>query len=167
MKRFVLYSALFVAVLFTLCVTCPAGATHQDQPTTFSEKKLFTKHFQDTIFDISEHAEFSVEVLLDDKEYNKLGKNVVGIVVHNAHDEDVADANINIGMKSLDGNETAPPYNVTDKGGGLYTVSGLDLKRPGKWELTVLVKKNGIEDRVRFILPDAIKNRVPKGRYSP
>ena len=167
MKRLILYGALFGGVVFAFCVVSRADATHQDQHQTSDEKKLFTKHFQETIFDVTEHAEYSVEVLPDDKEYKKLGKNVIGVVIHNAHDEDVAGANLNIGMKSLEGHETEQPYKVTDKGGGLYTISGLDLNRPGKWELTITVKKNGIEDRVRFVLPDAIKNRVPKGKYSP
>lgn len=56
---------------------------------------------------------------------------------------------------------------VTDRKNGLYIVSGLDLQRDGKWELNIKVKKNGIEDFVKFIFPDALKARVPKGRYSP
>jgi len=167
MNRKMLYGVLMGGAVLLLCVVDPVGASQKDQLQISGEKRLFTKHFENTIFDITEHAEYSVEVLLDDKEYKKLGKNVIGVVIHNAHDEDVAGASLTIGLKSLDGNETEQPYRVTDKGEGLYTVSGLDLERPGRWELTIGVKKNGIEDRVRFTLPDAIRNRVPKGRYSP
>ncbi len=131
------------------------------------EKTLFTKHFQNTLFDVTEHAAYSVEILLDDKEY-KIGKNVLGIVLHDAHDEDVSGAEITFVLKDLvtGKNSTVAPV-VTDKGNGLYIVSGLDLQKEGRWELAITVKKGRTEDRVKFVLPDAFKERVPKGRYSP
>ncbi len=46
-------------------------------------------------------------------------------------------------------------------------MSGLDLQKPGKWELSIMVKKDSVEDGVKFILPDALKDRPAKGRYSP
>jgi hypothetical protein len=63
--------------------------------------------------------------------------------------------------------EEAGTLAVTDKGNGLYIVSGLNLQRDGRWELAITIKKDGVEDRVKFVLPDALKERVPKGRYSP
>jgi len=56
---------------------------------------------------------------------------------------------------------------VTDKKNGLYIVSGLDLKREGKWELLITVTKTGAADSVKFIFPDVLKNRPSKGKYSP
>ena len=53
---------------------------------------------------------------------------------------------------------------MTDKKNGLYIVSGLDLKREGKWELLITVKKAGVEDSVKFIFPDVLKDRPAKGR---
>lgn len=144
----------------------PSSATHEGG-FAGGEKTLFTKHFQNTLFDITEHAAYSVEILLDDKEY-KIGKNVVGIVLHDAHDEDVIGAEITFVLKDLVAgkNSTVTPM-VTDKGNGLYIVSGLDLQKEGKWELAITVKRGHIEDRVNFVFPDALKARVPKGRYSP
>ena len=64
--------------------------------------------------------------------------------------------------------KTAPgKLTVTDKKNGLYIVSGLDLKRDGKWELFITVRKGGVEDRVKFIFPDVLKERPTKGSYSP
>ncbi len=163
MKVFVSFSMVGMVLAFSLLAASPAG-TQGFGPT---EKRMFTKHFQGTLFDITQHGDYSVEILLDEKEY-KIGENVIGIVVHDAHDEDVKGAEITIGHKNLATNEDAHAMLiVTDKGNGLYIVSGLDLKREGKWELAIKVKKNGVEDRVKFILPDSLKERVPKGRYSP
>lgn len=131
------------------------------------EKPFFTKHFQNTLFDITENAAYSIEILLDDKEY-KIGKDVIGIVVHDAHDEDVKGAEISFDLTDLAvGKKIAVTPAVTDKGNGLYIVSGLDLQRQGKWELVVTVKKNLSDGRVKFLFPDARKTSLSKGRYSP
>ncbi len=133
----------------------------------WGEKTLFTKHFQNTLFDVTEHAMYSVEILLDDQEY-KIGKNVIGMVIHNAHDEDVTGAEITFVLKDLVAGTNFPVTSkITDKGNGLYIVSGLDLQKEGKWEFAITVKKDRIEDFVKFVLPDALKARVPKGKYSP
>lgn len=148
-----------------LVVSLTGAEVHADQAAP--GKKLFTKHFQDTLFEIADKATFSVEVLLDEKEY-KIGKDVIGLVVHNDKDEDVAGARITIVHKNLQTGEPAQgPITVKDKGDGLYIVSGLDLAREGGWELIITAAKAGVEDRVRFVLPGALKERHPKGRYSP
>ncbi len=153
-----------VVFLLSLLVPLCAGAQNDHGSTG---KKLFTKHFQETLFDITEHTIYSVEVLLDEKEY-KIGKDVIGIVLHNDRDEDVPGAKLMIVHKNLQTGEQAPgTITVTDKGNGLYIISGLDLKRDGRWELIITAKKDKEEDRVRFVFPDALKERHPKGRYSP
>ncbi len=156
------------ALVFLLALAGISGATHEGlgvPPAT--EKKLFTKHFQQTLFDITGHAEYSIEILLDDKEY-PIGKDVTGIVVHNSRDEDVKGAELTFVRKDLaTGEETPATPSITDKGNGLYVVSGLDLKRQGKWQLSIMVRKGGIEDGATFVFPDVMKSRYPKGRYSP
>jgi hypothetical protein len=155
---------IITALALSLFITGPANG-HEDHGST--GKKLFTKHFQETLFDVAEHASYSAEVLLDDKEY-KIGKDVTGIVIHDTHDEDVKGAELTIVHKNLATSENAPgTLTVVDKGNGLYIVSGLNLQRDGRWELAITIKKDGVEDRVKFVLPDALKERVPKGRYSP
>ena len=164
MKAFVSCSMIVTALALSLFITGSATA-HEDHGST--GKKLFTKHFQETLFDVTEHAFYSVEVLLDDKEY-KIGKNVTGIVIHDSNDEDVKGAELIIVHNNLATGENAPgTLTVVDKGNGLYIVTGLNLQRDGRWELAVIIKKEGVEDRVKFVLPDALKERVSKGRYSP
>src|SRR5512140_2157642 len=65
-------------------------------------KASFTKHFRETAFDITAKGEFSIEILFDDSEYKKLGKGVIGLVVHNSHDEDVEKATVTIDFRNLD-----------------------------------------------------------------
>ena len=164
MKTFALYGMISLAVVLFVFASGPAGAHEGHDP---AEKVLFTKHFHESLFDITEHATYSLEVLLDDSEY-KIGKDVIGIVVHGKGDEDVIGAELTIVHKNLATGETAPgKLTVTDRKNGLYIVSGLDLKRAGKWELLITVSKGGAEDRVKFIFPDVLEKRPPKGRYSP
>ena len=143
------------------------AAGHAEEGHDHGKKKIFTKHFQNTLFDIAEYGAYSVEVLLDDSEY-KIGKGVVGIVVHGEKDTDVAGAKLTITHKNLETGEPAPgPLTISDKGDGLYIISGLDLQRVGRWELFINVRKGDIEDSVKFIFPDVLKERHPKGPYSP
>jgi hypothetical protein len=162
MKAIVL--GLTSAVLvFGLLVSLPVEASGKDT----SDKNIFTKHFNETLFDITENANFSVEILLDDKEYD-IGKDVTGIVIHGKGDKDVAGAELKIAYKNLKTAKTTPAeIKITDRGNGLYIVSGLDLERDGRWELLITVKKGSLEDSVGFVFPDALKKRYPKGRYSP
>jgi len=159
---------IFFGLVSTLLVCCllllPApNASAGDEK---NAKPAFTKHFKETLFDITANADFSIEILLDDKEYKKLGKDVVGLVIHNSHDEDVEKAAIAIDFRNLNTGETSTPV-VKERGGGLYTVSDLDLQKEGRWKLTITVKKGAVEDSARFLLPDALKNRLPAGRYNP
>lgn len=164
MRDFALYAMISLAVVLFVFASGPAGSREGHD---LAEKVLFTKHFKESLFDVTEHAAYSLEVLLDDSEY-KIGKDVIGIVVHDKRDEDVIGAELTIVQKDLATHETAPvKLTVTDKKNGLYIVSGLDLKKDGKWELLITVRKAGVEDRVKFIFPDVLKERPAKGRYSP
>ncbi|MEJ2696445.1 MAG: FixH family protein [Candidatus Sulfobium sp.] len=139
---------------------------HQQGGFANGAKAVFTKHFQKTLFDITDHAAYSVEILPNDEEYN-IGKNVIGIVVHNARDEDVKGAELSFVLTDLtSGKSSKLTPTIKDRGNGLYIVSGLHLKKKGKWKLEVTVKKGRVEDSVKFVLPDAFKNPLPKGRYS-
>jgi len=165
MKAFALHSIISLAVVLSVFASGSAASHEGHGP---DEKKVFfTKHFQESLFDVTEHALYSLEVLLNDNEY-KIGKDVIGVVVHGKNDEDVVGAELTFVHKNLVTGESAPDkLTVTDKKNGLYIVSGLDLKRDGKWELLITVKKGGVEDRVKFTFPDVLKMRPPKGRYSP
>jgi hypothetical protein len=131
------------------------------------EKRVFTKHFRETLFEVTEKADFSVEILLDDKEY-KIGKDVIGIVIHDARDHDVEKAAIRIDFRNLDtGQPSDQSPLVKEKGDGLYTVSNLDLKKEGRWKLTITVRKDTTEDSAQFLFPEVLNKRWPAGRYNP
>jgi hypothetical protein len=157
-------AAFILVLVLGLIYTVPLYA-HENQAA--GGKKTFTKHFQETLFDITEHAAFSVEVLLDDREY-KIGKGVVGIVIHDDKDSDVKGAGITVVQKNLDTGESVPEtITITDKDNGLYILSGLNLERQGRRELSISIKKGNVRDSVTFILPDALKKHYPKGKYTP
>jgi len=119
----------------------------------------FTKHFNETLFAISEKGQVSIEVLLDEEEY-KIGKGVIGIVVHDSHDEDVEGAMLAVTVTGID-----EPLNVTEKGGGLYLVPDTGFPKDGKWELKIAVKKKKIDDRAMFDLPGGSLQKMPAGKY--
>ncbi len=130
-------------------------------------KLVFTKHFNDSLFDLTERSEFSVEILLDQKEY-KIGENVIGIVIHNSRNQDVENASLTIDYRNMDtGQPSAPGAVVKEKGRGLYTVSNLDLSKEGRWKLTVTVRKDGLDDSAQFLFPDVLKKKWPAGKYNP
>ncbi len=130
-------------------------------------KLVFTKHFNESLFDITEKAEFSVEILLDEKEY-KIGRNVIGIVIHNSRNQDVENASISIDYRNTDTGQSATLGTVVkEKGGGLYTVSNLYLNKEGRWKLTITVRKNSLDDSAAFLFPDVLKKKWPAGKYNP
>jgi len=130
-------------------------------------KLVFTKHFNDSLFDITEKAEFSVEILLDEKEH-KIGKNVIGIVIHNSHNQDVENASLTIDYRNTDTSQSAAMGAVVkEKGGGLYIVSNINLNKEGRWKLTITVRKNGLDDSASFLFPDVLKKKWPAGKYNP
>jgi len=132
---------------------------HHPEEKTGAGKASFTKHFNGSLFMITEKGEFSIEILLDEKE-SKIGKGVIGIVVHDRNDGDVENADIKINYKDMKGTPV-----IKEKGDGLYIVSNMDIKREGKWELSVSVKKKKKEDTAAFIFPDALNKLLPAGKY--
>ena len=146
-------------VLFCICLAAGICDSQAHESKGSIQKTGLTKHFRETFFAISEKAEFSIEILPDEKEY-RIGRNVIGIVIHNKHDEDVEDAVIDI---IIDGSSNKPV--VKEKGAGLYIVSDLDLKREGVWKLTIRVRGKSDTDQVSFVFPAVVKKFLPPGRY--
>ncbi len=126
-------------------------------------KRTFTKHFQETLFDITEKGSFSIEILLDEKEY-KIGKDAVGIVLHDDHDSDVKGADFMITHKNLETGKDAPgTLTVTDRGNGLYIVSGLNLLSAGRWAPRIVVNGDGVIHMAPSLFADVLSERVPGG----
>lgn len=152
---------LLFAVLISLAVFYDSGA-HEIHAS--EGKKLFTKHFDRTLFEITTQGRFSIEILLDDSEY-PIGKNVIGVVIHNDRDEDVAGADIRFTLRN--DQQSIPEPAIVDKNNGLYIVSGLDLRKDHPFSLLLSVTKNDVHDTAQFIFPECLNNLNPKGKYSP
>lgn len=148
--------------LFLICFMSIAfaGVAFGETGVPAGQKTKFTKHFRETYFAITEKAEFSIEVLPDEKEY-RIGKNVIGIVVHDKRDQDVEGAEINIT------DDKSRKFPVKDKGDGLYTVSDLDIKREGHWKLVIRINKKSLSDEAVFVFPPVSKKFLPPGSYDP
>jgi hypothetical protein len=151
-------STIIISFLFFFSLSSPAlyadAAAGGGQPVTF------TKHFKQTFFAITEKAGFSIEILPDEKEY-KIGKNVVGIVVHNRHDEDVEGAELTVTAEG-----STQPVTVKEKGGGLYLASNLDLHRPGTWKLVIQVRTKSVTDSAAFVFPVSAEKFLSPGKYN-
>ncbi|MBA4372610.1 MAG: hypothetical protein C0402_07070 [Thermodesulfovibrio sp.] len=146
-------SGLFFFFLSSPAVFAGAAADNRPQP-------VFTKHFRQTFFAVTEKAEFSIEILPDEKEY-KIGRNVVGIVVHDRHDRDVEKAELTVTAEG-----STEPVAVKEKGEGLYLASNLDVKRQGTWKLTIQVRDKAVTDGAIFLFPAAATKLLPPGQYS-
>jgi len=149
---------LWIPLLFLAAGAAPCYA--HDNRDSSTQKHLFTKHFRQTFFAITGRAGFSIEILPDEKEY-KIGKDVVGIVVHNKHDGDVEGAALTVTAEGNNG-----PIAVREKGGGLYLASNLDLKQQGTWKLTIQVRDGSVTDSAVFVFPADASKFLPPGQYS-
>jgi len=156
MKR----ATIFVFIMLVVSTLICFGDT-----ATASDNARFTKHFNESLFNITDKGFFSVEILTDDREYPKLGKDVIGLVIHNADDKDVEGATIKI-TATPEGQAWTDVPIIKDKGDGLYTVSNVNLKKGGKWQLRIGVKKAEFEDSTSFIFPDVLNTPLHKGKYS-
>ena len=147
---------LFCISALALVIMPFAAAAHSG---SHEASAKFTKHFHGTLFSVGGKGQVSIEVLLDEKEY-KTGKDVIGIVIHDSHDEDVEDADLTVTVTGL-----AEPLKVKEKGGGLYLVPNSGFPKEGRWELKIAVKKKKIDDGAVFIFPDVLGRKLPAGKY--
>ncbi len=143
-----------IAIIFILLISPSIVFTHEKEEHG-GGKARFTKHFKESLFKITQKGLFSVEILIDENEY-KIGKDVIGIIIHDANDADVENAEILITPLRLERKDAQLPI-IKEKGGGLYIVSNLDLKSGDIRRLTIRVKKKKTEDSVIFVFPEDIK----------
>jgi len=154
MKTFpIIIAAIIICVFFPSYPSAHSGEGGKD---------VFTKHFQETLFAVGEKGQMSIEVLVNDKEY-AIGKDVIGIVVHDSHDEDVEGAALQARLSSSEGPKEIS--GVKEKGGGLYLIPSAPLPKGGSWELRIAVKKKKLDDSARFLFSDMAHNPLPAGKY--
>jgi hypothetical protein len=113
-----------------------------------------TKHYEQSLFKMTEKGLFSVEIMIKEKEL-KVGANTIDIIVHDKNDKDVAGAEITVvpWMPGMGHGVFEKPV-VTERGGGVYSVGNISLIMGGHWELRFRVKKDALEDNVTFDFPD-------------
>lgn len=114
----------------------------------------FTKHYANSLFEVTEHGLFSVEMLIVGNEL-KVGQNTMDIIVHDKNDHDVMGAEITVTpwMPEMGHGAIETPV-VTERGGGLYGVENVVPIMGGSWELKVTVKSGGDQDTAVFTFPD-------------
>jgi hypothetical protein len=118
-----------------------------------SEKSHFTKHYEGSIFKVTEKGLFSIEMIV--KEELQTGVNAVEIIVHDASDKDVVGAEISaVPWMPAMGHGVSQKPTVTERGGGLYRVGDIIFIMGGHWELRIKVKKDDTEDLAVFDFPE-------------
>ncbi len=142
--RFIL---VFLLAFFSPVV---AFAVHTDH----SETAQHTKHYEQSLFKMTDSGLYSIEMVLKDKDM-KVGVNTFDVIVHDKNNKDVADAEIQIvpWMPDMGHGVSEKPV-VKERGGGLYSVDNVVLIMEGRWELRLKIKKNNAEDKVAFDFPD-------------
>ncbi len=132
-----------------------------------SETGKLTKHYEESIFRLSEKGRYSVEMLLRSGEL-KTGVNTIDIIVHDKHDNDVTGAKVKVvpWMPEMGHGVFETPL-ITEKGGGLYNVENVIFSMSGHWELKISINKDGLEDRVVFDLPQVGFTHGHKKRAMP
>jgi hypothetical protein len=125
-------------------------ALHTEQPSSGS----YTKHYEQSLFKVTEKGLFSVEMVIKEKEL-KVGVNTLDIIVHDKNDKDVVGADITVvpWMPEMGHGVFEKPV-VREMGGGLYSVENIILIMGGRWELRIKVGKGAVEDTVTFDFPD-------------
>jgi hypothetical protein len=152
--------AVLVTLMIVLC-----GCASDDFLSRFHYKNEkiggFTKHFTESLFDPTEKSLFSVELLLWEGNLST-GENRCYLIVHNSEDKDVAGADIDVVAKNKATGSTVKAA-IMDKGDGLYSTKGLTLDRPGDWEVSITVTKDGRSDSTLFSFPHVLMKRSGGG----
>lgn len=148
MKRAGICTLVLGLLALSGCAT--TGTIHDDGE---KEHAPMTKHYEDTLFQVTEKGEFSLEVLLPDDGL-EMGFNKIDIIVHSKKDRDVTSANIIVTpwMPSMD-HGVKENVVVSERGGGLYAVSNLVFSMTGQWEIQVKIVDGDTVDSAVIELP--------------
>jgi hypothetical protein len=112
----------------------------------------FTKHFGDSLFEITGRRLFSVEMRIKGHGLS-LGANTLELIIHDSFDRDVAGALLTVvPVMPETGRGLEKNPEVVEKGGGLYSVE-CQIPTAGHWQIKVTVKKGDTEDSAVFDFP--------------
>jgi hypothetical protein len=146
--------AVVIIVLLLLPYTAFGAETIQ------SSSGPHTKHYEQSLFKMTEKDMFSAEMVLKDKDL-KVGVNTIDLIVHDKNDKDVVGATVTVApwMPEMGHGVFEKPV-VIERGGGLYSVENIILIMGGRWELRIKVKKDNAEDSVTFEFPDVKSSKT-------
>jgi FtsP/CotA-like multicopper oxidase with cupredoxin domain len=112
-----------------------------------------TKHYKDSLFQMTEEGVFGVEMILEGNELKK-GVNRLDLIIHDRGDQDIEGAEIEVTPWMPDmGHGVSEEPVVSEKGDGLYTVGNIDVIMAGNWQLKISIKAASLEDSVVFEFP--------------
>lgn len=150
MKRFLAVASMFLFAAPMFLNDTASAFTYKRGEDRHSE---MTKHYEDSLFTVTENGEFSVEVILP-KEGLEMGVNKVDIIIHDKKDRDVTNARIKIVPWMVDMNHgVSEAPQVSERGGGLYSLSNVLFSMTGKWELRLTISSGKVTDSVVITLP--------------
>jgi hypothetical protein len=143
-------------IIFTLLFPFTGFAAETNQ----SSSGAHTKHYEQSLFKVTEKGLFSVEMVIKEKE-PRIGVNTLDIIVHDKNDKDTVGAEITVvpWMPEMGHGVFEKPV-VKERGGGLYSLENIILIMGGHWELRMKVKKAAGEDSVTFDFPDVKRSET-------
>src|ERR1700690_4494930 len=125
-------------IIFFMLSSVAVFAAHSGQ----SESGQHTKHYEQSLFKMTEHGLYSVEMVIKDKDL-KVGVNSFDIIVHDKSDKDIPGAAIKVApwMPEMGHGVFEKPV-VKERGGGTYSVENVILRMEGHWQLRLKIKKD-------------------------
>lgn len=142
---------LLTSSLFLLTLLGCAGTRDMTMPQGHAPE--VSKHYDQSMAEWTGSRLFSIEMVIPGEEL-RMGVNSLEVIVHDNKNKDVPGAEVSITpwMPEM-GHGVTAKAEVTERGGGLYSVDNVVLSMVGHWQLKVKVAKAGVEDEAIFDFP--------------
>ena len=112
------------------------------------------QHYPGSLVEKGVGGVFSVEMMIP-KTGLHMGVNAVEIILHDAAGADVPEAELSVTPWMPDMGHGVPEEpEVTERGGGVYTVENIVFSMTGYWQLTVKAEKGDLSDTAVFSFPE-------------
>lgn len=147
MRKLIVLTVFLQFIIIAGCASTVTGPHGHDE---------FTKHYEESMFEITKNGLFSVELVVKEHKL-QTGVNEIDLIIHDKNDEDVVGAEVTVTpwMPEM-GHGVFERPSVTERGGGLYSVDNIILTMGGHWELRINVMKDNLEDSAVFDFPDVM-----------
>jgi plastocyanin len=146
---------IILLIMFILagCAANKELQQHENAAAVGHDHGDFARHFKGSTLQFTEKGEFGVEMMIPDKRL-VTGINNIELIIHDRNHRDIEGAAVTVTpwMPEMGHGAFSVPE-VTEKGGGLYTINNIVMIMGGHWELRVVIKKDELEDRVVYDFP--------------